>query len=198
MLLLLLKLVCWASWEDGEWEKRKGRAMTTIKVFSYCHFARYCTAQHDPVLLVDLKSLNLPLFSVPSCPYGHVDLSLEDKWDTVQDFWNYYLNPRELPLEKRFFRCLSPYLQENSGLNVTIYINSIYGNTCLFNLLSSSAQRNECHEKDGFVYFETWNWSWRAGFTWAKRHELPFPVSIFCRKQSPLLNFAPQRKQKWV
>lgn len=52
--------------------------MTTMKMFSYCHFARYCTAQHDPVLLRDLKSLNL-LFSVPSCLYGHVDLALEEK-----------------------------------------------------------------------------------------------------------------------
>lgn len=64
--------------EDGEQEKRKGRTVTTVKVFSYS-FARYCTAQHDPVLLVDLKSLNFSFFSVPLCLYGHVDLSLEEK-----------------------------------------------------------------------------------------------------------------------
>lgn len=64
---------------DGEQEKRKGRTMTAVKVFSYSSFARYCTAQHDPVLLVDLKSLNFSLFSVSLCLYGHVDLSLEEK-----------------------------------------------------------------------------------------------------------------------
>ena len=108
-------------------------------------------------------------------------------WDTVQDFWNYCLNSRELPLESRFCQCVSPYLWENSDLTLAIHINRTYGNTCLFNLLPSSARCNECCEKDGFVYTETWNWPWRAGFTWAKPHELPFPVSILSRKQSHLL-----------
>lgn len=115
------------------------------------------------------------------------------KWDTVQDFWNYYLNTRDLPLERRFFQCLSLYLQ-NSGLTLAIHVKRMYGNTCLFNLLSSSAQHNECHEKGGFVYFETWNWSWRASFTWAKRHELPFSVSILRRKQSHLLSLTEKQK----
>lgn len=114
------------------------------------------------------------------------DYSLCVSRDTLQDFWNYCLNPGDLPLERRFFQYISPYLQENSGLTLAIRINRTYGNTCLFNPLPSSARCNECREKDRFVYIETWNWPWRAGFTWAKPHELPFPVSILSRKQPQL------------
>lgn len=53
--------------------------MATIKMCSYCCFASYRTARCDPVLLRDLKSLNLLLFSIPSCLYEHVDLSLKEK-----------------------------------------------------------------------------------------------------------------------
>ena len=111
-------------------------------------------------------------------------------WNTLQDFWYYCLNPIKFPLERRFFQCVSPYLQENLGLTLVIHIYRTYGNVCLFNPLTSNARCNECHAKDRFVYIETWNWPWRADFTWAKPHELPFSVPILSRKQSRLLVWA--------
>jgi len=65
--------------EGSKQEKRKGRMMTAVRMVPYCHFGSYHTAQCDPVLLRDLKSLNLVWFSIPSCLYGHVDLPLEEK-----------------------------------------------------------------------------------------------------------------------
>lgn len=117
---------------------------------------------------------------------AYTDYSPCVSWDTIQDFWNYCLNPRDLPLERRFFQHVSPYLQGKLGLPLAIHKHRMYGNMCLFNLMPSSAWCNEYHERDGFVYIETWNWPWRADFTWAKPHELPF-LSILSRKQSCLL-----------
>lgn len=132
----------------------------------------------------------MSLWACSPVPRGKpcTDYSSCVSWDTVQDFWNYCLNPTELPLERRFLQCVFPYLWESSGLTLAIHINRTYGNMCLFNLLPSSAQCNECHENDRFVYVGTWNWPWGAGFTWAKSHELPFPVSSLSRKQSHLMS----------
>lgn len=64
--------------EGSEQEKRKGRTVMMRKMQSYCRFVSYRTVQHDPVLLRDVKPLNLLLFSLLSCLYEHVVLSLEE------------------------------------------------------------------------------------------------------------------------